>query len=199
MQNKNILSSFKDVLCCQTVWDLPKAHLVPQDPSNTDSKGTLVSKADKKSGFQASWWHLWFSKTMTKKFLTVGSTASDVQPKFCLMSLDLGTPCFVATALCKTSTCYYSKILNLLKVKENATTFQHASCNKILPSKIINFPFFFCQEYTGKQPYLWEGYFSFIKEIMKFSTFWSVSVTRSTGELLVITDISSLSAPRIIC
>lgn len=126
------------------LYEICQRHLVPQDPSHTDSKGTLVSKADKKSGFQVSWGHLWFSKTITKKFLSVGSTASEVQSKFCLMSVeDLGTPCFVATALCKTSTCYYSKILNLLKVKENAAIFQHASCTKILPSKIINFPFFF--------------------------------------------------------
>lgn len=55
---KKTLSSFKDVLCCKTVRDLPKAHSVPQDPSNADSKGTLVSKADKKFGFQVSWGHL---------------------------------------------------------------------------------------------------------------------------------------------
>lgn len=89
-----------------------------------------------------------------QKFLTVCSTASDFQPKFCLMSIVLGTPCSVATALGKTSTHYYSKILNLLKIKENTTTFRNASCNKTLPNKIINFPFFFCQKHTGNKPYL---------------------------------------------
>lgn len=37
---------------------MPKAYSVPQDPTHTDSKRTLISKADKKFGFQVSWGYI---------------------------------------------------------------------------------------------------------------------------------------------
>lgn len=46
--------------------------------------------------------------------------------------------------------------------------------------------------------YLCVGYFSLMEEIMSCSTFWSVSVTRSTGELFCMTAMSFWSASRII-
>lgn len=46
--------------------------------------------------------------------------------------------------------------------------------------------------------YLWVGYFSLMEDIINCSTFWSVSVTRSTGELFSMMLMSFWSASRII-
>lgn len=52
--------------------------------------------------------------------------------------------------------------------------------------------------FSSEAEYLCVGYFPFKEEIMSCSTFWSVSVTRSTGELFCMTAMSFWSASQII-
>ena len=49
-----------------------------------------------------------------------------------------------------------------------------------------------------KVAYLWVGYFILMEDMIRASTFWSVSVTRSTGELFCMMEMSFCNASRII-